>query len=168
MEKSLSIFDNFFDDALYNECYDYSIRKFTSNEESFKTNRGWPAHLLNDSNLVLIHELSRSNALHKRITDTIKSKYQVYNLNAIQFYYWTQGSHIPWHTDIDYNGGITIYLNKSWDENWGGIFLYKDGESISGLYPKPNLSIKLCGGIPHSVTPTSKNSDVRFTLQIFF
>ena len=168
MEKSLSFVDNFFDDALYNECYDYSIEKLTSNEESFNTNRSWPAHLLKDSNLVLIHKLSTDNQLHKRITDTIKSKYQIYNFHDIQFYYWTPGSHIPWHTDIDYNGGITIYLNKSWDENWGGTFLYKDGKSIKGFYPKPNLSIKQCGGIPHSVIPTTNNSDVRFTIQIFF
>ena len=63
---------------------------------------------------------------------------------------------------------ITIYLNKSWDEAWGGIFLYKDGDYINGLYPKQNRSIMQCGCIPHSVAPTSKNSDVRRTIQIFF
>jgi hypothetical protein len=67
-----------------------------------------------------------------------------------------------------YNGGITIYLNKSWDEDWGGIFLYKDGNTTNGFYPKPNRCIMQCNDIPYSVAPTSKTSDVRLTIQIFF
>ena len=168
MEKILRIFDNFFDDALYNECYEYSISKIGSPEISFRTNHFWDPNIVKDSSVVLIHVLSIDTDLHQKISDTIKQKCQIYTLKAIQFYYWTPGSHIPWHNDGNHNGGITIYLNKTWDEDWGGIFLYKDGDSINGLYPKPNRSIMQCGGIPHSVVPTTKNSDVRLTIQIFF
>lgn len=168
MEKTLHIFDNFFDNALYNECYEYSISKIGSSENSFYTNHCWPPHLVKDSNLVLIHILSPDSVLHQKISDIIKIKCQIDKFISIQFYYWTPGSHIPWHDDRSYNGGITIYLNKSWDEAWGGIFLYKDGDYINGLYPKQNRSIMQCGCIPHSVAPTSKNSDVRRTIQIFF
>ena len=168
MEKTLRIFDNFLDDALYNECYEYSISKIGSTEMSFRTNHIWKPDIVKDSNLVLIHILSTDNVLYQKISDTIKQKCQLYTIKSIMFYYWTTGSHIPWHNDGSHNGGITIYLNKSWDEDWGGIFLYKDGDTINGLYPKPNRSIMQCGGIPHSVAPTSKNSDVRLTIQIFF
>lgn len=168
MEKTLRIFDNFFDDALYNECYEYSISKIGSTEISFRTNHFWKPNVVKDSNLVLIHVLGPDSDLHQKISDVIKNKCQIDTLKAIQFFYWTPGSHIPWHNDGIHNGGITIYLNKAWDEDWGGTFLYKDGESINGFYPKPNRSIMQCGGIPHSVVPTSKNSDVRLTIQIFF
>lgn len=168
MEKTLRIFDKFFDNALYNECYEYSISKIGSPEISFRTNLFWEPGIVKDSNLVLIHVLSHDNHLHTKISDTIKQRCQIDTLKSIMFYYWTQGSHIPWHNDGKHNGGITIYLNKSWDEDWGGIFLYKDGDSINGLYPKQNRCIMQCGGIPHSVAPTSKNSDVRLTIQIFF
>jgi hypothetical protein len=196
IEYTLRIFDNFFDDALYNECYEYSIRKIGSTEISFRTNHYWEPSTVKDSNLILINDLSPVNKLHQKISDTIKQKCQIDTLKDIQFYYWTPGSHIPWRnvcvekygttpdrtylTMLDwiqhaqeelmngYNGCITIYLNKSWNEDWGGTFLYKDGESINGFYPKPNRSIMQCGGIPHSVAPTSKNSDVRLTIQVFF
>ena len=168
MEKTLRIFDNFFDDALYNECYEYSISKIGSPEMSFRTNHFWKPNVIKDSNLVLIHVLSPDNKLHQTISDIIKNKCQIDTLKIIQFYYWTEGSHIPWHNDGSHSGGITIYLNKSWDEDWGGIFLYKDGDTINGYYPKPNRSIMQCGGIPHSVAPTTKNSEVRLTMQIFF
>lgn len=168
MEKTLHIFDNFFDETLYNECYEYSISKIGSTELSFSTNNSWNPKIVKDSNLVLINTLSTDNDIHKKISETIKNKCQIDTLKSILFYYWTPCSHIPWHNDANHNGGITIYLNKSWDEDWGGIFLYKDGESINGYYPRPNRSIMQYGGIRHSVAPTTKNSDVRLTIQIFF
>jgi GR25 family glycosyltransferase involved in LPS biosynthesis len=168
MEQTLRIFDNFLDDALYNECYEYSTSRFESPEMSLRTNLSWNQNIRKDSNLVLTHILSTDNDLYKKINDIIKTKCQVDSIKNIMFYYWTQGSHIPWHNDGCHNGGITIYLNKVWDEDWGGIFLFKDDDTINGFYPKQNRSVMQLGGIPHSVAPTTKNSDIRFTIQIFF
>jgi hypothetical protein len=58
MEKTLRIFDNFLDDSLYKECYEYSISKIGSPEISFRTNHFWDPNIVKDSNLVLIHLLS--------------------------------------------------------------------------------------------------------------
>ena len=168
MEQTLRIFDNFLDDALYNECYEYSTSRFESPEMSLRTNLSWNQNIRKDSNLVLTHILSTDNDLYKKINDIIKTKCQVDSIKNILFYYWTQGSHIPWHNDGCHNGGITIYLNKVWDEDWGGIFLFKDDDTINGFYPKQNRSVMQLGGIQHSVAPTTKNSDIRFTIQIFF
>lgn len=168
MEQTLRIFDNFLDDALYNECYEYSTSRFESPEMSLRTNLSWNQNIRKDSNLVLTHILSTDNDLYKKINDIIKTKCQVDSIKNIMFYYWTQGSHIPWHNDGCHNGGITIYLNKVWDEDWGGIFLFKDDDTINGFYPKQNRSVMQLGGIQHSVAPTTKNSDIRFTIQIFF
>jgi hypothetical protein len=168
MEQTLRIFDNFFDEALYNECYDYSTSCFESSVISLRTNLNWEQNIRKDSSLVLVHDLSNKNDLYKKINDIVKTKCQVNSIKNIMFYYWTQGSHIPWHNDGCHNGGITIYLNKVWDEDWGGIFLCKDDETINGFYPKQNRSIMQVGGIEHSVAPTTKNSDIRFTIQIFF
>ena len=168
MEQTLRIFDNFLDDALYSECYEYSTSRFESPEMSLRTNLSWDQNIRKDSNLVLTHILSTDNDLYKKINDIVKTKCQVNSIKNIMFYYWTQGSHIPWHNDGCHNGGITIYLNKVWDEDWGGIFLFKDDETINGFYPKQNRSIMQVGGIEHSVAPTTKNSDIRFTIQIFF
>ena len=89
MEKTLRIFDNFFDDALYNECYEYSISKIGSTEISFRTNHFWKPNVVKDSNLVLIHVLGPDSDLHQKISDVIKNKCQIDTLKAIQFFYWT-------------------------------------------------------------------------------
>lgn len=168
MEQKIHIFDNFLDDELYNECYEYSISKLSSDKISFKTNHSWDYRIVKDSNLVLINYLTMDNSLYEKIKNIINKKCLIDKIKNIMFYYWMPGSHIPWHNDSGYNGGITIYLNKSWDEDWGGIFLLKDGNMINGIYPKQNRSIIQYGGVPHSVAPTTTNSDVRFTIQIFF
>ena len=52
------------------------------------------------------------------------------------------GSFITWHLDGDnlYNG--TLYLNKEWDSNDGGIFLYKDHTNeIKGIEPTYNSMV---------------------------
>lgn len=42
---------------------------------------------------------------------------------------WHKLSFIPWHSDKDSYDAVrfaaTLYLNKEWDDNWGGLFLYK-------------------------------------------
>ena len=52
MEKTLRIFDNFLDDALYKECYEYSISKIGSPEMSFRTNHFWQPGIVKDSNFI--------------------------------------------------------------------------------------------------------------------
>ena len=92
------------------------------------------------------------------------------------FYYWMPMSHIPWHNDFIYSGGITIYLNEFWDINQGGIFMFSNCENkndignntITGIFPKRNMAVEQMGGILHSVCPLSKNSDIRKTIQCFY
>jgi Rps23 Pro-64 3,4-dihydroxylase Tpa1-like proline 4-hydroxylase len=86
----------------------------------------------------------------------------------MMFYYWTPGSHIPWHNDSIYNGGITIHLNENWNPDHGGIFLFEDGNNIRGIYPKINTAVEQFGKVHHCVCPTTTHSDVRRTIQFFF
>ena len=167
-ELVLHTMNDFLDDELYNKCVLYSIKTLNSTDMTFKTNHSWDQNVVNDSAVVLIHVLTQETELYIRITETIQNKLGIHNVKLIQFYYWLQGSHIPWHDDSCHNGAITIYLNKNWNEDWGGIFLFKDENDITGLYPKPNMAVHLTSGIKHSVSPTTNNSDIRFTIQVFY
>lgn len=90
----------------------------------------------------------------------------------------------PWHTDVhseyhdpDYTGdnfdgtmGITIYLNKNWDQDWGGYFLYKDSkDATSGGFVQPvyNRAVFNNGKEYHAVSGTGLRCDVRLSIQIF-
>ena len=169
MVKSLlRTVDDFLDDELYNTCVLYSIETLNSGELNLKTNHSWDYGVVKDSPIVLIHKLTPENELYMRINESIQNNIGIYNVKLIQFYYWLPGSHIPWHDDTNHNGAITIYLNKNWSEDWGGIFLFKDENNINGIYPKSNMALHLTSGIQHAVCPTTKSSDIRFTIQVFY
>lgn len=48
---------------------------------------------------------------------------------TIQHYVWMRGAAISRHDDYHVKFGATIYLNKDWNIDYGGIFLWKDQAS---------------------------------------
>lgn len=167
MTKSIGVVYDILDENLFISCQDYSKKMLLTAKNSY-TNHSWEKKIVKDSNPVIINQLDSSDSLYKKIEDTISVKLQIKNIKSILFYYWTQNSHIPWHTDPNDNGGITIYLNEVWDKDSGGIFLFETNNGISGIYPKKNMSVVQKGGVPYCVSPTSRCSDIRYTIQIFF
>jgi hypothetical protein len=164
---SITVIDNFLPEELYIECNEYSINMFENKSNNiFFTNYTWEERVRRDSAVVLIHETNHVELINK-IKTVIKERFGR-EINRIMFYYWMQSSHIPWHNDEGHNGGITIYLNEKWNKNHGGLFLFDDGKIIMGIYPNRNRAIENYGNVLHSVCPTTLNSDVRRTIQIFF
>ena len=54
------------------------------------------------------------------------------------------GSYVPWHYDDNYGIkkiGSTIFLNKKWDRNEGGLYLYEKNNNIYGEVPEFNKMI---------------------------
>jgi hypothetical protein len=80
------------------------------------------------------------------------------------------GSYIPWHSDNNHKGSLTIYLNQDWDIDTGGYFMFdhKDTNEIYAISPKKNAAIELSGIIKHTVSQTTKTSEIRKTIQVFF
>jgi alkyl hydroperoxide reductase subunit AhpF len=58
-------------------------------------------------------------------------------------------------TKVDFSGDV----HKCWSD---------DGKEIHGIYPNKNRAIEQYGQVYHSVCPTSINSDIRRTIQMFF
>jgi|TARA_R110001592_G_scaffold11657_10_gene57201 hypothetical protein len=86
----------------------------------------------------------------------------------VQLYVWHKNSGISMHDD---NGryGCTIYLNREWDINWGGIFIWNDGEELRALNPTYNMMVLNAENEDHMVTMVSPYSDdFRYSLQIWF
>ena len=84
------------------------------------------------------------------------------------YYYWGPYSFIPWHNDGHVSNAGTLYINKDWEKDWGGAYLYECNEGIKVLYPKNNRMVLQNNHTPHSTSIVSKNAPVRITIQIFF
>lgn len=168
MNKFIAIHTSFFEEELFIECQEYSL-KFYNEKETLQTNyQYWGRNVIKDSSIVYIYHLSKDDLLYMKIRETIQIKLKIDKIKCIMFYYWTQNSHIPWHNDNLHTGGITIYLNESWDKDSGGLFLFDNNEMIQGIYPERNLCIQQHGNIDHSVCPTTSQSEVRSTIQVFY
>ena len=168
MSKRILCHDNFLPEDLFKKCVEYSIDiDFSITNKTVRTNRSWDENIVRDSNPVLISVLRREQELYKELQSVIKKKLG-HEVTSVMFYYWTPVSHIPWHDDGMYKGGITIYLNEEWDINQGGLFMFKNPDGkISAIEPVRNRLVEQIGGVPHSVCPTSKDSQIRRTIQMF-
>jgi Rps23 Pro-64 3,4-dihydroxylase Tpa1-like proline 4-hydroxylase len=115
--------------------------------------------------------INKESLLFARLKDAIETKANVeLHDGSIMFYYWTRHSYITWHNDQAFVGGVTIYLNRQWEQDFGGFFLYKDSREaheLKGLIPKRNFALLQSGGIEHCTTPVNFNGDLRITIQAF-
>ena len=76
-------------------------------------------------------------------------------------------SHIGWHNDGGHKSALTIYLNKEWNRNHGGLFLFDQEKGHGFLVPERNLGVYQMGGIWHAVSALTKTAPPRESIQIF-
>ena len=110
------------------------------------------------------------------VEEMIKNKLQKYlnpgeTVMSVQYYEWNQMSQINWHDDSHVYGAVTIYLNENWDNDWGGLFCWKEKKTDTPvgnfLFPMFNMAIILRNHIPHHVSLINPYAPVRKTLQIW-
>jgi Rps23 Pro-64 3,4-dihydroxylase Tpa1-like proline 4-hydroxylase len=77
------------------------------------------------------------------------------------------GSGINWHDDGSHEYGITYYINRRWNMQFGGEFLFKDLNS-NGFIPLVGNSLLIVKApLQHKVTPVMNPIVPRKTIQIF-
>ena len=162
-------YEQFLDNDLYEEVIATAEHLLTLGSNVFTTNDWWEFDIKKDSFPVFIHNINHESELHNRLKRTIESKtgYTIKD-NNIMIYYWTRFSYIPWHNDgLKYKGAITIYLNREWIRDYGGYFMYEEGNEIKAILPEKNLALVQYGGIDHGTTPVNFDGKIRFTIQSF-
>ena len=169
--KEILKFDDFLPEDLYVETYETAKYLLTQGHNLFCTNNWWDKTIVEDSFPVLIHNIDRSSKLFFNLKKIIESKTDcLVQENNLMLYYWTRFSYIPWHQDYLDKNGFTLYLNKDWDKNYGGYFLYREPqneEEIKAIIPKKNFAILQKGGVHHTTTPVNFNGQIRYSLQAF-
>lgn len=146
-----------------------SISIFNSKETRYLTNFTlWEDYIVKDSNVVLIYPLTPNNSKsYNLISKQTQTQFNLIPEN-IMFYYWTSGSYIPWHNDGHTKQAGTLYLNKNWDEEWGGLYLAKETNKQHIIHPEYNSFTLQFDNMKHSTTPTTKFAPLRVTTQLFF
>jgi hypothetical protein len=179
--KKIAVHDDFLEEHVFEKCLEFFEDNFVKNTNIFDdilnhkisedvahVNKfKWTKRLVRDSSDIYRVNLSDDDPLFYNIQNRICEKLKYNRVKNISFTYFTQGSHIPWHDDVDHTAGITIYLNEKWDKNDGGIFLFENENIIQGVSPRKNRAIEQVGGVVHSVSRTTSNSEIRKTIQIF-
>jgi hypothetical protein len=162
-----------YEDILNNELLlkvDELVEKLMNDKNSNFTTSTllWQKELIGSSTPVLRYVLSHNEReVYNLLKNEIESKIP-YKIESIMIYLWPNLSHITWHNDGVYTAGLTIYLNKFWDKNWGGLFLYEEIDEIKAIAPKRNLGVLQIGGVEHATTTVNYGADFRITLQMFF
>lgn len=112
-----------------------------------------------------------SKKLSNEIELDIKKYLPNYSELYMQFHVFQYYSGVAVHDDGTRKFGATIYLNKRWDANWGGLFLWKDNEKdeiMKGVLPKPNMMVLNDERQMHLVTPISPDcEEPRCSIQIW-
>lgn len=167
----IKVYDNFFDEEYFNFISDYSLKLFHDGDTKFFSNHTrWERQLVKDSSVVLLHTPNREfeDEIIKRVVEITGQENKTFTGAAFNFF--MEGSYIPWHFDGGYRTATTVFLNREWDPDWQGFFMYREDEEIKAVLPAPNRAVHvnhIKGNISHCTTPVIKSSYLRATLQIF-
>lgn len=164
-------YENFFSNEICSEL-DILISRITSKENNttpmYSTSiYSWKDELISHSTPILRYPITiEYNKLLSKIKREIfvKTNYQIDN---VLIHFWPKLSYITWHEDLVYKGALTVYLNKIWDSNWGGYFMYQENDEIKAIKPEYNLGVLQENGVSHCVSTVNINADIRISIQVF-
>jgi hypothetical protein len=138
-------YNNVLDEHLIKNVMDYF--KSILSENVWSSSIGWDQSLSLLSSNVVTHTIF-DKFLAKEIKNSIEKVLNIdFEKEDLAFvpsiYVWGGGSYITWHPDNRYPYNGTIYLNKEWNSDDGGVFLYKDNQTkeIKGIEPTYNSMV---------------------------
>lgn len=83
------------------------------------------------------------------------------------FHYLEKDSGINWHDDGHGKYGATYYLNKRWNKNWGGEFMFTHQKGHGWIPPIGNSLILVKAPVLHKVNTVLSPVIPRITVQMF-
>jgi len=165
----ITVKNNFLDETFIDDFIKNIIKESQEYKPIWKSNINWGDNIVKNSSLVLAYEINKENLNYIKskfieLNDKFKDKEIVGH-----FYIWTKGSYIPMHNDSNYEYGCTIYLNKYWNIDWGGLYIWKENDKLNIEKPEFNKLIINKGNTKHGTTLLNYNvPEERLTIQIFF
>lgn len=145
------------------------ITNYPNYHRLHKTNLAiWPQDVVSKSGAILLYELEDGfrDYIKPHLLPVIGAEYENFDWRMI----YTLGSYlsyIPWHEDLTHKRSMTIYLNKEWDKNWGGYFMYELENEIRAVKPTFNTGVLFTPPVLHTTTMPTIDAPLRLSLQVF-
>jgi hypothetical protein len=104
---------------------------------------------------------------------TVDPAFQNFKNLTCFLHIWLPGSQINWHHDSPAEEprlSSTIYINPTWNWNWGGLFLYDDVDlGLGWVFPHYNKMIWFKPPVWHSTSMVTNLAEFpRLSIQLFF
>ena len=165
----ITVYDSVFDQKLCQFLYKNAVEELSHGRSFARSNFHWDKGIVRSSQVVLVRDYDE--IMSKVILGALQKRGIIDSDNFdVMNYAWTPLSYIPWHNDAGHQAAITIYLNETWDKNWGGLFLYRDpsDDGIRGVAPRFNTAVKNSANIEHATTMIATDApEPRMTVQLF-
>ena len=139
----------------------------------WRSNLGWQQEIVAPSGVVCGEVSLRSNRNLDRCDAQTRTgqSHQSIEIDA-QAYVWHRLSYIPWHSDKDSDDEVrfaaSLYLNKEWNDDWGGLFLYKKDGEIRAEAPQYDKLVFNDNNFPHATSMLSVDAPYRHSVQLFW
>jgi hypothetical protein len=162
LEKVLAYYHYMFDDNTIHA----SVKGYCWQEDVYKQNKA-------DVNVYHLTE-NMDEDIYQWLSDLLEEKVGLKQID-MRFYQYLPGTSVGWHEDNFSNegeprpnGGATIFLQKDWKREYGGLFMWEEHDgSIHAEIPDQNTMVYQ-RGCHHASTPTYDFSPHRIVLQAFF
>ena len=142
----ITVKQNFLDETFIHNFIQNIIKESQEYKPIWKSNINWGENIVKGSSLVLAYEIKKEELNY------IKSKFIELD-NKFK--------------DKEIVG--PIYLNKYWEIDWGGLYIWKEDNKLNIEKPEFNKLIINKGNTKHGTTLLNYNiPEERLTLQIFF
>jgi hypothetical protein len=175
MIQYFNILPENFADSLYQLGLDIASQK--CNEKfQIHTNWSWDPGIVEESAPVICIKLDGERLQMVQSILEAKGVYDpetdlpLQEAGGAMIYLWTNGSYIPSHSDGVYAKAITIYLNRDWSFNDGGMFnWYEESQNEwKSVLPSFNMGMLNDTLQLHGTSAVTTKNKMRITLQVFY
>lgn len=165
--KNITKYTSLLSEDLYKETLEYMNSIIKNKSNLFNTSLAWQDGLKGNSGLIARYEFGKNEMdILRKIKFECEKKIP-YIISKVVLHLMPPLSYITWHDDTHVKAALTVYLNESWDEDWGGYLMFKENNEIKAIKPERNLGVLQENGVEHCVSCVNIGSDYRLSLQFF-
>lgn len=171
LEDKLFYIQNFLPNHEYKRIHNEVFKQYKKLEYLEEASKSWKKSLLNNLETPKIVEINetyfkfyKTLILHQPF---IKIKKNFNENLEFMIHTMKKNSGINWHEDSHVEYGITYYLNKRWNRNWGGEFMFTYNRQNGYIPVVGNSLIIVKTPLLHKVNSVLINHIPRITIQNF-
>jgi|TARA_R100001163_G_C5051378_1_gene188166 Rps23 Pro-64 3,4-dihydroxylase Tpa1-like proline 4-hydroxylase len=160
---------DFLDVKFYKELH-HAIIKQRQKLKLHSSKGIYPEYLLKNVEAPLRRQISEYEPFERLLTLIKLNPYsQIHNIVKTHsiVHYMKKSSGINWHDDGLWKYGATYYINRRWNHNFGGEFMFADNVAHGFIPPVGNSLVIVKSPFKHKVNPVLTPIMPRISVQVF-